>query len=162
EHGAELADVARNDAQVALHAGPARDDERVPVAEARAEHRELDSARENSTLLAQVSHGVLRELLERLRHAAPLLRERARDLVGAEHATGCEAVAVAKDAAAPDRDELTLVDGIEELLSVDVDELNAAAHEQERPRVGEPSGLRRRAVDDDPGARVEQLLGRDA
>ena len=47
EHGPEVADVRADDAQVALHPGAARDDERVAVAEARAQHRELDAAGEH-------------------------------------------------------------------------------------------------------------------
>ena len=45
EHGPEVADVTGDDAQVALHPGAARDDERVAVPEARLQRREVDAAR---------------------------------------------------------------------------------------------------------------------
>ena len=47
EHRLEVADVAADDRQVALHPGAARDDERVTVAEARVERREVDAAGED-------------------------------------------------------------------------------------------------------------------
>ena len=43
EHRLEVAHVRPDDREVALVAGPARDDERVPLAEARLERRELDA-----------------------------------------------------------------------------------------------------------------------
>ena len=162
EHGLEVADVALDDPQVALHPGTARDDERVPVAEARAQRRELHRAGEHAALLAQVAHRVLGELLERMRHAPALIGERARQLVDAQRASRRDAVAVPEDAAAAHRYELALAHRVEQLRAGDVDQLHAAAHEQQRPRVREAAGLRRRAVDDDARARVEQLLRRDA
>ena len=137
EHGLEVADVALDDPQVALHSGTARHDERVPVAEARAQRRELHRAGEHAALLAQVPHRVLGELLERLRHAPALIGERARQLVDAERASRRDAVAVPEDAAAAHRDELALAHRVEQLGAGDVDQLDAAAHEQQRPRVRE-------------------------
>ena len=45
QHRLEVADVRPHHPQVALDAGPARDDERMPVAEPRRERRELDALR---------------------------------------------------------------------------------------------------------------------
>ena len=50
QHRLEVADVRPHDPQVALVAGPAGDDERVPVAEARLQRREVDPLGEQAAL----------------------------------------------------------------------------------------------------------------
>ena len=75
EDGLEVADVVADDREILLVAGPAGDDERVPVPEAGPQLRELDALREQLPLLPQVAHRVVRERFERLRHAALLLAE---------------------------------------------------------------------------------------
>ena len=82
----EVADERPDDPQVALVPGTASDDERMAVAEARAQDGEIDPLREEPPFLAKVSHRVLGELLERLGDAAALLGKRAREVVRAEHA----------------------------------------------------------------------------
>ena len=73
EHRLEVADVRPDDPQVALVAGPARDDQRVPVAEPRLQRREVDPLGQQAALVAQVLHRVLGELRQRFGHAAALL-----------------------------------------------------------------------------------------
>ena len=67
-------------AQVALVARAARDDERVAVAEARRERREVDAFRKQLSLLAEVAHRVLGERLQRFGHASALLAQRTFEL----------------------------------------------------------------------------------
>ena len=143
--------------------GAARDDERVPVAEARAQRRELDGAGEHAALLAQVAHRVLGELLERLRHAAALLGERARELVDAQRAPGRDAVAVPEDAAAADGDEVAFA-GPRRRAPCPTTSISSTPPRTSSsgPGFGKRPRLRRRAVDDDARAGVEQLLRRDA
>ncbi len=61
-------------------------------------------------LLAQVAHGVVGEGLERLRHAALLLRERRLELVRLERPAGREARAVPEEARAADGEPLAVGD----------------------------------------------------
>ena len=143
-------------------ARPARDDERVPVAEARLERREVDPLGQQPPLLAQVAQRVVGELLQRLGDAALLLGERAGELVLLERAAGREAGAVPEEARAANGQLLAVRELVEEVGVVDVDQADAAADEQQRPRVRIAARLRRRDVDDDADARLDELLGRDA
>ena len=93
-----------DDRKVALVARSARDDERVPLAEACLEGRELDAFGEQASLVAQVAQGVLGKAFERLRHPALLLVERLRELLGLERPAVGQAGAVAEDARAADAD----------------------------------------------------------
>ena len=77
EHRLEVADVRPHDPEVALVARPARDDDRVPLAEARLQRRELDPVGEQLPLVAQVAERVVGERLERLGDPALLVGERA-------------------------------------------------------------------------------------
>ena len=88
----EVADVRPDHAQVALVAGPTRDDQRMPVAEARLQRRELDPLGEQLPFLAQVAHRVLGERLERFGDTTSLFGERPFELRLLEHAARCEAV----------------------------------------------------------------------
>ena len=137
QHGLEVADVRADDPQVALVPGPARDDERVPVAEARLERREVDALREQAPLVAQVAHRVLGERLERLGHAALLRDQRAVELACLQHAPRREARAVAEDAAAAHGELLAVATPVEQLGAGRVDQPDAAADERERAGVRE-------------------------
>ena len=87
QHGLEVADVRLDHAQVALVARAPCDDERVAVAKAGRERREIDPFREQLSLLAQVAHRVLGERLECLGDAAALFAEHAFELSLVEHAS---------------------------------------------------------------------------
>src|SRR6185503_10737541 len=148
--------------QVRLVAGPARDDEHVPVAEARAKPRQLDAGREALGLVAQVEQGVLGERLERLRQTPLVLGERSLERRRVELGALGEERAVAPDVAPLDPDELAVGELVEERCTRGVDQPDPCAHELERAGVGKAARGRRRDVDDDPHAALDQLLGRDA
>src|SRR5262249_50715740 len=114
------------------------------------------------SLVAQVPHRVVGELLERLRDAPALLRQRRDELALAELASGGKAGAVSEDTPAANGHELALAELVEEVDALDVDQLHASSNEQQRPRVRKASGLRRRAVDDHSRSRIDQLLGGDS
>ena len=111
---------------------------------------------------SQVLQRVLRELRERLGHAAPLLGQRALELALLERAAAREAGPVAEDAGAAHGQLLALGDLVEELRARGVDQRDAAADEQQRPGVRKAARERLRHVDDDADAGLEQLLGGDA
>src|SRR5205085_7904333 len=131
-------------AQIALVTGAARDDERVPLAEARLERGELDALREQLALLAQVAHRVLGERLERLGYAPALLAQQPLELALVEHAPGRETGAVAVDAGTAHGHELALVEVVEQLGAGHVDQPYARAHERQRSGIGEAARLRLR------------------
>src|SRR5207237_6673549 len=118
-----------------LVAGPARDDERMAVAEARLELRELDPLSQQLPLLPQIAHRVLGERLERLGHAASLVRERPLERVGVLDAAGCKTGAVAIEAGTAHRRELALAHGLEQIGAGRVDQAHARPDERERAGV---------------------------
>ena len=67
-----------------------------------------------------------------------------------------------KRLAAADGQPLTVRDLVEELAARHVDQADAAADEEERAWVRVAARVRRRDVDDDADARLDELLGRDA
>src|SRR6185503_2237211 len=140
---------------------PARDDQRVPVAEAGVERRELDALGEQPPLVEQVPERVLCEAFERLGHPAPLLGERPGKLFGLECPAVRQAAAVAEDARAANADILPVAELVEQRRAGRVDQPHTAPHEQERARVREAAGLGARHVHDDSHAGLEQLFGRD-
>ena len=162
QHGPEVAHVRAHDPEVALVARAARDDERVAVAEAGAELREVDPLGQQPPFLAEVPQRVVGEVLQRLGDAALLLGERIGQLVLAERAAGREAGAVPEQARSPHGQLLAVRELVEELRAGDVDQAHAAADEEQRPRVRVAARLRRGDVDDDAHARLDELLGRDA
>ncbi len=162
EHRPEVADVAAHDPEVALEPRPARDDESMPVAEARLERGEVDPLREQLPLLAQVAERVVRELLQRLGDAALLLEQRAGQVMLLERTSRRNARAVAKEARAANGQPLAVGELVEQIRVVDVDQAHASANELERPRVRIAPRLRGRDVDDDADAGLDELLGRDA
>ena len=129
-----------------LWPGPARDDQRVPVAEARLDRREVDALGEQPALVAQEPHRVVGERAERLGHARPLLGERLAQLVGAQHVPARDPLAAAVEAAGAHREHVALGDRVEEVGAGRVDQAHAALHERQRPGVREaaPSATRRR------------------
>ena len=70
--------------------------------------------------------------------------------------------AVPEEARAAHRQPLAVRDLVEEVDVGDVDQPDAAAHEQQRAGVRVAPGLRAGDVDDDADARLDELLGRDA
>ena len=129
------------------------------IAKPRLQRGEVDSLGEEPSLLAQVAERVVGEGLERLGDAPALLRDRTGELVGRERAPGGNAVAVPKDARAADREQVALGDLVEDRRPGGIDQANARPDEQERSGIRKTSALRRRHVDDDAHARLEQLLG---
>ena len=162
EHGPEVADVRAHDPEVALVARAARDHEGVAIAEAGAERREVDPLGQQPALLAEIPQRVVREVLQSLGDAALLLGQRSGQLVLVERAARGEARAVPEEARAADGQPLTVRDLLEELAVGDVDQAHAAADEEQRPGVRIAARLRRRDVDDDAHARLDELLGGDA
>ena len=117
EHGLEVAHVRADDPEIALVAGPARDDERVPVSEAGLQRREVDPLGEQPALLAQVAHRVVGELLERLRHTALLRCERTDELALLECPAGGDTRPVPEEAPAANGEPLAVRDLVEELAA---------------------------------------------
>jgi hypothetical protein len=159
QHRLEVANVRAHHPQIALVTGAACDNECVAIAESRRQRRKVDSLGEHLSFLAQVAHRVLGEGLERLGDAAALVAERPFQLALLEDAAGRQARAVAVEPGPADRDQLTLVEVVEEIGARRVDQPHASAHEREWPRVREASGLRRSHVHDDADARLDELLG---
>jgi hypothetical protein len=162
QHGLEVPDVRTDHPQVALVAGAARDDERMAVAEAGLEVRELDALGEELPLLAQIPHRVVGECLERLCYAPALLREHLLELGGLEDVARHEARTVPVDPCAAHGQQLALTHLVEQLGAGRVDEAHAAADERERARVREAAGLGGGDIDDDAHAGLDELLRRDA
>ena len=158
----EVAHVRPDDPEVALVAGAARDHERLALAEARLQRRELDALGEQAPFLAQVLQRVLGEDLQGIGNPRLLLGERRREPVRLERSAVGEARPVAEEARAADGHGVSVAELVEERRAGRVDQADAAAHEQERARVREAAGLRLGHVHDDADARLEQLLGRDA
>ena len=162
EHGPEVAHVPAHDLEVALEPRPTCDHERVPVAEARLERREVDPFGEQLPFLAQIAERVVGELLQRLGDAALLLEQRSGELALLERTPRRHAGAVAEEAGAAHGQPLAVGELVEEARVVDVDQAHTAANELERAGVGVAPRLRGRDVDDDSHARLDELLGRDA
>ena len=139
----------------------AGDDQRVPVAEARPERREVDALDQQAALRPQVLQGVLCELRQRLGDPPALLGQGALELAFLPCPAPGEARPVPEDAGAAHGQLLTLGDIVEQLRARDVDQRHAAADEQQRPDVRKAPGERLRHVDDDADAGLEQLLGGD-
>ena len=145
-----------------LWPGAARDDERLPVAEPRLERRELDALGEEASLVAEVAHRVVRELLEGLGHAAALLGERPRELFGAERPSGGELRPVREEQRPAHGEPVAVAHLVEQVGARRVDQADAATNERERPGIRKAPGLRLRDIDHDAHPGLEQLLRRHA
>ena len=133
----------RDHPQVALVARAARDDERVPVAEAGLQRGKLDPLREQAALVAQVPQRVLGERLQRVGDAPPLA-PRARAPARARSSTRARRRGTSRSGrGSPPRtvSELAVGDLVEQVGAGRVDQADAAADELERPGVREPAGL---------------------
>ena len=139
----------------------ARDDEHVPVAEPRAELRQVDALGEDAALVTQELERVLREGLQRACDARTLLVQRALEVVLAERAPLRKARAVPVEACAAHREQLTVGHLLEQVGSGRVDQPHPAPHELERSRVREAAGLALCDVHHDAHARLDELLGGD-
>ena len=127
------------------------------------QRREVDAAGEDGALVAQVAHRVLGEVLERLRHASALLGERARQLVRASARVPRRGSRRCGRRCAP-RTETTSPSLTASKSSAPATSISSTPPRTSSsgPGFGKRPDLRRRAVDDDARAGVEQLLGRDA
>ena len=146
--GLHVAHVRAQRAQVLLVVDAAHDHQRRAVAEVGVEVGQLDLAREQLALLADVGHRVLGERLERLADAAPALPRSARvdglavlDLALARRPRR-------RGRAAPPRtvDVLAVLQHVEERRARHVDEVHAGLGEDHGPLVARsaatPSGAR--------------------
>src|SRR4029077_21038545 len=129
-----------------LVAWPAGHHECVPVAEAGLQWGKVDPLREPPTLLPQVAHRVVRELLQRLGHAALLCCQRTDELALLERPPGRHTRSVPEEAPAANGEPFTVRDLFEELAARDVDQADAPADKEERARVRIAAGVRRRHV----------------
>ncbi len=161
EHGLELADVVAHDPQVSLVARPARNDERMPVPEARAQLRERDPLGEQPPFLPQVAHRVVHERPQSLRHAALLLVQLAFELLLRQPAPDRQTGGIPKDDRSAHGDHVAVADLLEQRRAGGVDERHSAPDELERPRVREAARNGRRDVDDDPHPGLDELLRGD-
>ena len=146
-----------------LWPGPARDDERVTVAEARLERRKVDPLREQAPLVAQVAHGVVGEFL-----AAPPSRGRAGRPAPSSSSSApsvrpeASCVPFENSMRAAHREPVAVAHLVEQVGAGSVDQPDSSAHERERAGIGESARLRLRDVDDDADTGLDQLLRRDA
>ena len=88
--------------------------------------------------------------------------ERTDELGLLECPAGRDTRPVPEEAPAANGEPLAVRDLVEELAARHVDQANASADEEERAGVRVAARVRRRDVDDDADARLDQLLGRDA
>ena len=144
-------------------ARPARDDERVPVAEAGLRARESRSPRRAAAPPRAGSASCCRRTpaAPRSRGLAAL---RAHRRARAPRASGRSRRTCRCGRGSPPRTVSRSPSEISSKSSppVDVDQAHAAADEQERAWVRVAAGVRRRHVDDDADAGLDELLGRDA
>ena len=162
QHRAEVADVRPQGSQVVPVVGAAHDDQGMAIAEVRAQLGDLQAPREDVPLVADVLERVLGEVMDRLADAVLLLAGDVAQLGDTQHPSLDQDAVGPDHGAAADRHRVAVGELLEQRRVHRVDERDARAGQDQRPRVRIAAAGRRRDVHDRLHAALDEILGRHA